>query len=147
MNRWNRRDRRSHKRLDHGDLPLSVMPWKTAAAFGQMETILAKLEQTGDIDDEVGTPVFKVASRHEWFELAPAFEGFAAVYELHARLSGREMDTAPLRQIAKKFKYEVMIFQSDVDMVRAALKSLHAETLTMTLNYSTALIRTVQEAA
>lgn len=146
-NRFNRRDRRSLKYIESGNRTLATMPWKTAAVFEKMDEILAAMEATGDIDAENGIPVFKVPKSHAWFELAPAIEGFAEVYECHARISGREMPTAALRQLANKFKYGVMIFPSDVDQVRTSLETLRAETMSMTLNYADALIQTVKEAA
>jgi hypothetical protein len=146
MSRWNRRDRRAHKRIDPGTRTIASMPWKLATAFGQMEQIVTTIQTTGDIDAEGNTAVFQVPSSHEWYELAPAIAGFAEVYELHAHISEREMPTAPLRQLANKFKYGMMIFQSDIDLVREALAILKAETRTMNLNYVDALIQTASEA-
>ena len=147
MSRWNRRDRRSHKRLDTGHLKLSVMPRRTAAAFDPIETILRTIETTGDIDAAGDTPIFKTPWSHEWFELAPSLHGFVDVYDLHAQISGREMPTGPLRQLANKFKYGVMIFPSDIDLVRESLQILRVETMSMTLNYVDTLIQSIKEVA
>ena len=56
------------------------------------------------------------------------------------------MPTVPLRQLANKFKYGMMLYQSDVDQVREALQALKSETNGMTLNYVDSLIQTTAEA-
>lgn len=147
MSRWNRRDRRSLKRTDTGNRTLATMPWKIAATFDQVEKILRVVETTGDIDTIKGAPVFQVPSDHDWYELAPSIEGFVRFYETHADISGADMPTAPLRQLANKFKYGVMIFQSDIDLVRESLPLLRAATAKMTVAYADTLIETVREAA
>ena len=148
MSRWNRRDRRSLKRTtDAGNRTLATMPWKTAATFDQLESILDVMEKTGNVDDERSTVVFQVPSSREWFSLAPAINGLAEVFELHAHIADRDMPTAPLRQLANKFKYGMMVFQSDLDLVRESLQLLKAESKGMTLNYATALIQTTVETA
>jgi len=147
MSRHHRPDRRAHKRLDMGNAVLATMPWKVDKTFSMIEGILKRLETTGDIDTVKGEPVFQAPDRHEWFDIAPALEGTARFFEIHAETVGRDMPTAPLRQLANKFMYGVMIFPSDTELVRDSLPALRAESLKMTLNYADTLSQAVQEAA
>lgn len=146
LRRKQRREGFQHKRLDHGNVTMAQMPWRIRDTFGPVEDLLTALETTGDIDIDKDGPVYRAPTSHEWFDLAGAIEGFAAFYDQHARISGREMPTKSLHQLANKFSYGVMVFQSDVDAVRRDLAILKAETLPMTENYTTAIIHTMQEA-
>lgn len=132
---------------DHGSLTMAQMPRRLRATFGPVEDILTTLETTGDIDADKDGAVYRAPSSHVWYDLAGAIQGFAEFYEAHARISGREMPTASLRQLANKFAYDVMIFQSDVDAVRRDLVILKQETLPMTEHYTTTIIQSMTEDA
>lgn len=147
LRRKHKREGFDRKRRDHGNVAMAQMPWRVRDTFGPVEDLLTALETTGDIDADKDGPVYRAPASHEWFDLAGAIEGFAAFYDQHALISGREMPTQSLHQLAKKFSYGVMVFQSDVDAVRRDLAILKAETLPMTENYTTAIIHTMQEAA
>ena len=145
-----KRAARKHKHQavrDHGSLTMAQMPWRMRAAFGPVEDLLTALETTGDIDADKDGAVYRAPSGHAWFSLAGAIEGFAEFYDAHARISGREMPTKSLHQLAKKFGYGVMIFQSDVDAVRRDLAILKLETLPMTEHYTTTIIQSMTEEA
>lgn len=143
-----KRAARKHKHQvvrDHGGLTMAQMPWRMRATFGPVEDILTTLETTGDIDADKDGAVYRAPSSHIWYDLAGAIEGFAEFYEAHARISGREMPTSSLRQLANKFAYGVMIFQSDIDAVRRDLAILKKETLPMTEHYTTSIIQSMTE--
>jgi hypothetical protein len=142
-----KRAARSYKRRDPGERTLGSMPWKVSAAFGPLEQILTTLETTGEIEHDSQGAIYRAPSSNDWNDMAAAIEGFAQAYDIHASISGREMPTASLHQLANRFKYGMFIFRADVDAVRRDLAILKAETLPMTENYTTALIQTVQEAA
>ncbi|AYR24233.1 hypothetical protein [Herbaspirillum rubrisubalbicans] len=141
------RKHKHHVVRDHGSLTMAQMPWRMRATFGPVEDILTALETTGDIDVDNDGAVYRAPSSHAWYDLAGAIEGFAEFYEAHARISGREMPTRSLRQLANKFAYGVMIFQSDVDAVRRDLAILKQETLPMTEHYTTTIIQSMTEEA
>lgn len=145
-----KRAARKHKHQvvrDHGSLTMAQMPWRMRATFGPVEDLLTALETTGDIDADKDGAVYRAPSGHAWYNLAGAIEGFAEFYDAHARISGRDVPTQSLHQLANKFSYGVMIFQSDVDAVRRDLAILKQETLPMTEHYTTTIIQSMTEEA
>ena len=139
------RKHKHHVVRDHRNLTMAQMPWRMRATFGPVEDILTTLETTGDIDADKDGAVYRAPSSHVWYDLADAIEGFADFYKAHARISGREMPTSSLRQLANKFAYGVMIFQSDIDAVRRDLAILKKERLPMTEHYTTTIIQSMTE--
>jgi len=147
LGRRQKRTGREHKRIDPGMRTMAQAPWRMQMTFGPMEQILKTIETTGDIDADKDGAVYRAPGHHAWHSMAGAIAGFAEFYEAHARISGKEMPTQALRRLANKFEYGVMIFQSDIDAVRADLAALKTETLPMTENYATAVLETMREAA
>lgn len=127
-----------------GARTLRTQPWKLHSVFQPLEDILNQMEASGFSDtDQRGTPIFQSMKDSCWYTSAPAINGMADVYEIHAKRSGRAMPIEPLRRMANKLHYGSMVFASDVAEMRAALATLSTETMDMTEDYAHSLLQTV----
>jgi len=128
-----------------GARTLRTQPWKLRNVFLPLEEILNQMEASGLSDvDQRGTPIFQSAKDSCWYTSAPAINGVADAYEIHAKRSGRPMPIEALRRVANKLHYGCMVFSSDVIAMRAALDTLRAETMGMTEDYAHSLLQAVR---
>jgi len=128
-----------------GTRTLRTQPWKLHSVFQPIEDILSKMEATGYSDaDQRGRPVFRSMKDSCWYTSAEAINGVADAYEIHAARSGRAMPIEPLRRVASKLHYDSVLFQDEVDAMRAALAVLRSETMGMTEDYAHSLLQGVE---
>lgn len=124
---------------------LRTQPWRVAAVFQPIESILAQIEQAGEVTtDEKGMPIFKDSGDGNWYATAPALEGIIDAYATHAYRSSRPMPLDALRRFAKKLEYASPITLADCAEVKRDLAVLRKETLGMTAEYAASLVRTTQ---
>lgn len=127
-----------------GARTLRTQPWKLRNVFQPLEDILNQMEASGFSDaDRRGTPIFRSQKDSCWYTSAPAINGVADAYQIHAQRSGRAMPVEPLRRVANKLHYGSMLFASDLAAMRAALAVLRNETMDMTEDYAHSLLQTV----
>ncbi|NDP60050.1 MAG: hypothetical protein GZ090_11910 [Oxalobacteraceae bacterium] len=144
MSRAKQPRNKAYHRRPSGARTLRTQPWKLRNVFQPLDDILNMMESTGFSDaDRRGTPIFQSQKDSCWYTSAPAINGVADWYEIHARRSGRTMPIEPLRRVANKLHYGSMVFASDVADMRAALATLRHETMDMTEDYAHSLLQTV----
>jgi hypothetical protein len=129
----------------HGARTLRTQPWKLRGVFQPLDDILTQMEETGYSDaDQTGLPVFRSMKDGGWYGISEAIAGVADAYEIHASRSGRPMPVEALRRVATKLHYGTVLFQDEVDAMRAAMEVLRKETMNMTEDYAASLLQGVR---
>ncbi|USE79005.1 hypothetical protein NDR89_20425 [Cupriavidus gilardii] len=125
-----------------GNVKLRCEGWKVDAVFRPLETILDGLERDGAVTaTAAGVPIFRDANDGCWYETAPAVEGVACAFEMHAKRQGRAVPIEPLLVLARKLRYAMPLEQADVAAARQALEALRAEAMQMTAAYARDLVQ------
>ncbi|UXC37149.1 hypothetical protein [Cupriavidus gilardii] len=128
-----------------GGVKLRSEPWRVAAVFAPLESMLDAIERDGEVmATRDGTPIFRDLNDGHYYETAPALEGIIDAFHTHAMRQNRPMPLEPLRLLARKLRYAMPLEMADITAVRQAIKVLRAESLEMTLQYANDLIRTTQ---
>jgi hypothetical protein len=139
-----RRNKRYVKR-PAGARTLRTQPWKLNNVFQPLEDILNQMQATGFSDvDQRGMPIFKSAKDSCWYTSAEAIHGVADAYEIHVARSGHVLPIEALRRVANKLHYDSILFEDEVNAMRAALVVLRTETMAMTENYAHDLLQGVK---
>lgn len=138
---------RNFKRLDFPAMPLSHFPAFVEDTFRPIEQLLSELETTGETDNDHQGAVYRAPIDGRWYDLAGALQGFVEFFDIHARFTGRQIGISAMRRLANKFGYGMMVFQSDIDEVRAELELLRAEANQMTSGHARAVLASITEEA
>ena len=138
--------RKGHRRAwNNGGVKLRSQPWKVAAVFNPLESIINQLEREGTIDiARDGTAVFKDANDGNWYDSSVAILGVVDAYEIHERRHQRTLGLEPLRRLSNLLKYGMPIFEKDTRAARECLHRMRAETIEMTADYAKQLIKDFQ---
>lgn len=139
-----KRNKKYRPRLAGDTIKLKMQPWKVAAVFGPLESILDQLEQHGTIDVAGDRPVFRDHNDGHWYDTPAALVGVIGAYEIHEVRTGRPLQLEPLRRLANKLQYGMPVFSSDTEDCRACLVRMKAETIEMTAGYARDLIKDFQ---
>jgi len=124
---------------------LKTQLWKVKAVFDPLESIIDQLERDGTIDcTPGGTAIFKDSGDGNWYESPIAIMGVVDAYQMHQERRGIDLGMDPLRKLAKKLEYSMPIFEADTKACRESLARMKRETLTMTADYASELIRDFQ---
>ena len=138
--------RKAHRQAwNKGSVKLRSRPWTVNAVFNPLEAIIDQLENDGTIDiANNGTAVFKDAVDGEWYDSTVAIIGCVEAFEIHERRHNRDLQMAPLRQLANLLKYGMPITAASTAAARLCLTRMRAETVEMTADYARQLIKDFQ---
>ena len=140
-----KRRNKAYKPRDPESILLRFEPWKVAAVMNPLESIVDQLERDGTIDvADDGQAVFKDHCDGVWYYSPVAILGVVDAYEIHERRAGVQLQLDPLRRLANKLKYQMMIDQNDTAAARGCLERIRAATLNMTAGYAKRLIKDFQ---
>lgn len=133
------------RRWSEDNTLLKTQPWRIKAVFDPLLSIIEQLERDGtkDVTND-GTAIFKDAVDGHWYESYTAIIGVVEAYEIHEKRAGITIDLEPLRRLAKKLEYDMMIFPSDTQDCRACFARMHSASLSMTVGYARELIKDAQ---
>lgn len=127
---------------DPRSIKLRVLPWRVAAVFNPIESILSQLETDGTITtSEDGMPMFKDEGDGTWYASADALEGLIEAFDIHRLRADRGYSLEPLRELAVKVRDLAPVYLEDIQAARQCLAVLRAESLEMTAGYAADLIR------
>ena len=127
------------------NMKLKTQLYKVHAIFRPLEAILDQLEDQGTIDvAKNGTPIFRDHNDGYWYDTVIALNGVIEGFEIHEIRNNIDLHLEPLRQISKKLKYSMPIFDSETKMARECLFRMRKSTLEMTAGYARELIKDFQ---
>lgn len=123
-------------------IKLRLLPWRIAAVFNPIESIITQMETEGTITtSDSGMPMFKDTGDGTWYASADALEGLIEAFEIHRLRAERDYSLDALRQLAVKVRELAPVYREDTDGARQCLAVLRAESLEMTAGYAANLIR------
>ena len=136
---------KSYRPRTGDNIKLKMQPWKIKAVFDPLLAIIEQLEREGTKDVAPdGTAIFKDHVDGCWYDSHVALIGVCEAYEIHELRSGMPLNMEPLRRLANKLKYDMPVFESDTQDVRACFDRMRAATLEMTAGYARELVRDTQ---
>lgn len=140
-----KRTKKARKPWNPDNALLKTQPWRIKAVFDPLLAIVDQLERDGTKDvTNGGTAIFKDAVDGHWYESCTAIIGVVEAYEIHEKRAGIKINLEPLRRLAKKLEYDMVIFPSDTQDCRACFDRMRKESLGMTVGYARELIRDTQ---
>lgn len=120
-------------------------PWMAFQTFNTVDVLLEEIERTGMSDaTPQGDVIFQPLGESDLFKVAPAFEGFAEMFEIYARRTGREVDTAPIHRFVTKITHNSPLFKGDIDATRECARRLMEIAKGLTRQEAATLVRDAQ---
>lgn len=139
------RPKKAYKPRDPMAVLLKTQPWRIKAVFDPLLAIVEQLEREGTKDvARDGTAIFRDHCDGHWYDSHVALIGVCEAYEIHEKRAGIVINMEPLRRLANKLKYDMPVFASDTQDVRACFARMHQASLSMTVGYARELIRDTQ---
>lgn len=92
--------------------------------FNHIEVMFDKL-RTGYIDAANGRPIMS-DGQGDWLEIAPAILGWVELWDRIAERFNYALDTVPLKLLANKLNYDMMLTMDLIDKAHAAIDRCRA---------------------
>jgi len=124
---------------------LRTEPWKVAAVFGPVESILDRLERDGEISiDPDDRPLFNDQIDGNHYALAPSMRGLTDAFDLHRERQGKPLVSSGLLGLVSRLESGDDIDQADIDAARKSVAAMRADALEMSGEYAAGLVKTCQ---
>lgn len=123
---------------------IKTQPWKVLAVYSPIEQIIDRLEIDGTVLTAGRQIIFSDASCNEVHD---AIESLMGIIDFHKIANDRfevKADYAAIEKLANKLEAGMVIFDTDLHAIRAAINSCKRQMLSMRVSQAESLVRDVQ---